>query len=403
MDRHLTSPPVVTVENLYKEFDLPHERHSSLKQAAVNIFRKIEIDHLKVLEDVSFEVHEGEFFGIIGRNGSGKSTMLKILAEIYEPTRGSVQVIGRTAPFVELGVGFNNELTGRDNIFLNGAIFGMTKQELLDRYDSIVAFAELEQFMDQKLKNYSTGMQVRLAFSIAIQADADVIIMDEVLAVGDASFREKCFDVFRRLKADGKTIILVTHDMSNVERFCDRVLVLDRGVTYGVMDARVAALTYNRLNSGLAAEPAEDETSAITVASMQLCSPGGAAPWDHFPVGSALEAVLRLKRPEGPRKDVTCTLVLEREDSLQVARMTTRGTPSLLQADELTVRIPSLPLLPGAYALKVILSDRMDATTDDRVTYAADFVLTSVDHKGQAREGVLALGEVWTGRVLPGD
>jgi len=254
--------------------------------------------------------------------------------------------------------------------------------------------------MDQKLKNYSTGMQVRLAFSIAIQADADVIIMDEVLAVGDASFREKCFEVFRQLKADGKTIILVTHDMSNVERFCDRVLVLDRGVTYGVMDARAAALTYNRLNSGLAAEPTEDEPSATTVASMQLHSPAETSPRDRFAVGGPLEAVLRLKRREGPRTDVTCTLVLEREDGLEVARMSTRGNTSLLRADELTVRIPSLPLLPGAYALKVILSDRLDAITDDRVTYAADFELTAAVRGDEALDGVLSLGEVWQGRII---
>lgn len=376
----MASRPAVSVQHLFKEFLLPHERHSSLKQAAVNVLRRIPVERLRVLEDVSFEVASGEFFGIVGRNGSGKSTLLKILADIYVPTSGRVAVQGRVAPFVELGVGFNPELTGRDNVFLNGAIFGMSRQELIARYDSIVAFAELEQFMDQKLKNYSTGMQVRLAFSIAIQADADVTIMDEVLAVGDAAFQVKCFDSFRQLKAEGRTVILVTHDMGNIERFCDRVLVLERGVTHGVMSPRDAALAYNRLNDLLAlkAAVADDDrlSAAVAVGSVTLlCGPDQRQDGILEP-GQELTARVRLKRTDAPTTPVACTVSLERDDGLLLARVDNRARPDLFFADELLLRIPALPAAPGNYAVKVALSDRLEQAGDERPVYAADLEVT---------------------------
>ncbi|HSX35101.1 MAG TPA: ABC transporter ATP-binding protein [Candidatus Saccharimonadales bacterium] len=180
------------------------------------------------LKDVSFEIKKGEFFGIVGRNGSGKSTMLKILAGIYQPTKGNVQVQGKLVPFIELGVGFNPELTGRENVFLNGALLGFSKKQVDAMYDDIVRFAELERFMDQKLKNYSSGMQVRLAFSLAIRADADILLVDEVLAVGDADFQRKCFDYFRKLKREHKTVVFVSHDMSAVREYCDRAIFIEK-------------------------------------------------------------------------------------------------------------------------------------------------------------------------------
>src|SRR6185312_8467854 len=189
--------------------------------------RATETQH--ALKDISFEVKKGEFFGIVGRNGSGKSTMLKILAGIYQPTKGGVQKSGKLVPFIELGVGFNPELSGRENVFLNGALLGFSRKEIAAMYDEIVAFAELEKFMDQKLKNYSSGMQVRLAFSIAIRAKSDILLIDEVLAVGDASFQQKCFDYFYKLKQDKRTVVFVSHDMGAVERFCDRAVLIDNG------------------------------------------------------------------------------------------------------------------------------------------------------------------------------
>ena len=221
----------ISVKNVKKDFVLPHEKTTSIKSGIVNIFKhkdkSKETQH--ALKDVSFDIKRGEFFGILGRNGSGKSTLLKILAEIYQPTSGSVNVHGKLVPFIELGVGFNPELTGRENVYLNGALLGFSKKEIDDRYDDIVAFAELEEFMDQKLKNYSSGMQVRLAFSVATRAEADILLVDEVLAVGDADFQRKCYDYFKSLKKSGKTVVFVTHDMNAVEEYCDRAILINEG------------------------------------------------------------------------------------------------------------------------------------------------------------------------------
>lgn len=219
---------VIRVSHVSKNFRLPLEKHNSLKSKIVHIFDKtkgFETQH--ALKNVSFEVKKGEFLGIVGRNGSGKSTLLKMLAGIYQPTEGNIRVEGRLVPFIELGVGFNPELTGRENIFLNGALLGFTNKEIARMYDSIVEFAELEKFMDQKLKNYSSGMQVRLAFSMAVRADADILLIDEVLAVGDASFQKKCFDYFRKLKKQKKTVIFVSHNMDAVREFCTRAILIE--------------------------------------------------------------------------------------------------------------------------------------------------------------------------------
>lgn len=220
----------LVVEGVYKDFKLPHEKATTLKSRFTNIlkakkFRSIEKQH--ALRDISFQVKKGEFFGIVGRNGSGKSTLLKILAGIYQPNKGKVVVNGRLVPFIELGVGFNGELTGRENVYLNGALLGFSKAEIDAMYEHIVAFAELEKFMDQKLKNYSSGMQVRLAFSLAIRAEADILLVDEVLAVGDADFQRKCFNYFRQLKKLKKTVVFVSHDMSAVREYCDRAVLIE--------------------------------------------------------------------------------------------------------------------------------------------------------------------------------
>ncbi len=226
-----TSSPatVIKVENLHKSFRLPTERASGLKQAIFNWLKGIKgyTEH-QVLRGVSFDVKKGEFVGIVGRNGSGKSTLLKLLAGIYYPEQGTITVNGTLVPFIELGVGFNPELTGRENVYLNGALLGFSRKEMDGMYDEIVRFAELEPFMDAKLKNYSSGMQVRLAFSIAIRAKGDILILDEVLAVGDAEFQQKCNDYFASLHGE-QTVILVTHSMDNVRRFCDRAILIENG------------------------------------------------------------------------------------------------------------------------------------------------------------------------------
>lgn len=217
----------IRVSDVQKSFKLPHEKNTSLKSLIIHPLKRRTFERQHVLQDISFEIKKGEFFGIVGRNGSGKSTLLKLLAGIYTPNKGSVHVYGKLTPFIELGVGFNPELTGRENVFLNSALLGFNRKETNDMYDEIVEFAELGSFMDQKLKNYSSGMQVRLAFSIAVRANSDIFLIDEVLAVGDANFQKKCMDFFEQIKGK-RTVVFVSHDMKAVERFCDRVLVLEK-------------------------------------------------------------------------------------------------------------------------------------------------------------------------------
>jgi len=219
----------IAVKHIHKDFVLPQHKHSSFKQLAVNMVRENNKTTQHVLDDVSFEVHKGDFFGIVGRNGSGKSTLLKLLAGVYVPTEGEIAVNGGITPFIELGVGFNPELSGRDNVYLNGALLGFGRKQMDKMYDEIVEFAELEPFMDQKLKNYSSGMQVRLAFSVAIRAKSDILLLDEVLAVGDAAFQQKCFNYFEELKREKQTVIFVTHDMGAVKRFCTRAIYVKNG------------------------------------------------------------------------------------------------------------------------------------------------------------------------------
>jgi ABC-type polysaccharide/polyol phosphate transport system ATPase subunit len=235
----------IEARGLTKTFRLPHENRTTFKEHFLHPFRHIDYELNNALVDVSFEVEVGEFFSVIGPNGSGKSTLLKILAGIYRASSGELRVDGKLSAFIELGVGFNPELTARDNVRINATLLGLSKRELAERYDSIVAFAELERFMDQKLKNFSSGMQVRLAYAIAIQVSFDVLLLDEVLAVGDAEFQEKCMETFAEIRAAGKTIIFVSHDLGAVKYFSDRVLYIDRGRAVALGPAEEVVACYH--------------------------------------------------------------------------------------------------------------------------------------------------------------
>lgn len=238
----------ISVKNLHKSFNLPTEQAFGLKQAIFNRLRGIKgYKEQKVLRGLNFEIKKGEFIGIVGRNGSGKSTLLKILAGIYYPEKGEITVNGTLVPFIELGVGFNPELTGRENVYMNGALLGYSNEEMDAMYDDIWKFAELEDFQDQKLKNYSSGMQVRLAFSIAIRAKGDILLLDEVLAVGDAAFQQKCNDYFASLKDSNQTVVLVTHSMENVRKFCNRALLIENGEIIKEGDPNKIADAYLKL------------------------------------------------------------------------------------------------------------------------------------------------------------
>lgn len=241
---------VISVERVSKRFILPHEKKNSLKSVFTGLVHgrgKAAASTQQALQDISFKIKRGEFFGIVGRNGSGKSTLLKIIAGIYQPTEGRVEVSGKLVPFIELGVGFNPELTGRQNVYLNGAILGFSTKEIDDNYEDIVKFAELEEFMDQKLKNYSSGMQVRLAFACATRAKADILLVDEVLAVGDADFQRKCFEYFQELKGSDTTVVFVTHDMNAVREYCDRAVLIEKSKIVFAGTANDAASRYSKM------------------------------------------------------------------------------------------------------------------------------------------------------------
>jgi ABC-2 type transport system ATP-binding protein len=242
---------VVRVDKVFKDFALMSEKSNSIKSSFTQSFHKktkekdVKIFH--ALRDISFDIKQGEFFGIVGRNGSGKSTLLKIIAGIYQPNEGHIKVRGKLVPFIELGVGFNPELTGRENVFLNGALLGFSRKEMAAQYDDIVQFAELERFMDQKLKNYSSGMQVRLAFSLATRSQADILLVDEVLAVGDADFQRKCFDYFRTLKKNKKTVIFVSHDMTAIREYCERAVLIEKSRIIAAGSSDSIASKYSRM------------------------------------------------------------------------------------------------------------------------------------------------------------
>jgi ABC-type polysaccharide/polyol phosphate transport system ATPase subunit len=278
MSTEITSP-AIQVEGLHKSFRIPEQRVDSLKERVVHPFAQREHRELRALDGVSFEIRQGEFFGIVGRNGSGKSTLLKLLASIYRADSGTIRMAGRLAPFIELGVGFNPELTARENIVLNGVMMGLSPRETRQRIEAIIEFAELEEFADLKLKNYSSGMLVRLAFSVMMEADADVLLIDEVLAVGDAAFQQKCSDAFREMKAQGKTIILVTHEMATVEAYCHRAMLISEGRIQSIGDPAEVGRDYLRLNfdgEGTAEEVLHDRNADVRIVGIALLDEQGA-------------------------------------------------------------------------------------------------------------------------------
>jgi ABC-type polysaccharide/polyol phosphate transport system ATPase subunit len=242
--------PAIVVDRVSKTFRVPEERTHTLKERVLHPRRRSRHEAFTALRDVSFAIEQGEFFGIVGRNGSGKSTLLKCLAGIYGVDSGRIWCNGRMSTFIELGVGFNPDLAALDNVVMNGIMLGLSPREARARYQRIIEFAELEEFQELKLKNYSSGMHVRLAFSVSIQVDADILLIDEVLAVGDAAFQQKCFDVFNKMRDEGKTIVFVTHDMGSVNRFCHRALLLERGKPLMLDEPQKVSESYLELNFG---------------------------------------------------------------------------------------------------------------------------------------------------------
>ena len=391
---------IIKVTNLTKVFKLPHERYSTMKQHFVNIFKPKVVEKLKALDGVSFEVKKGEFFGIIGPNGSGKSTLLKILAQIYQPTAGKIEINGTLSPFIELGVGFNPELTARDNVFLNAAILGLSKKDTEERFDEIIKFAELEEFVDQKLKNFSSGMQVRLAFSIAVQAKADILLVDEVLAVGDAAFQQKCFEVFRKLKKEGKTLIFVSHALSTIEEFCDKCIFVFKGKINFYGSPTEAIYAYNKLNTEqekgkLAEASSTNKTKSKPTRIVQVkCLNAEGEEGTIFKVGEDITVSFDFENDQNI-KPLNFGLALYREDGVYCYGINTiidnYDTSNVTKT--IRLKYKNLSLLPGAYYLVAAIFGKSGVEMIDFNSKAAIFRLVG----NQKDQGVFKLNHEWSG------
>lgn len=384
----------IKVEKVSKTFKLPHERAGSIKNLFLHPFRRRTYEKQEVLDSISFEIKKGEFFGIVGRNGSGKSTLLKLLAGIYTPNAGSIQVNGKLTPFIELGVGFNPELTGRENVFLNGALLGFNHKEMQEMYDEIVEFAELEKFMDQKLKNYSSGMQVRLAFSIAIRANTEILVLDEVLAVGDAAFQQKCYDYFAELKEKGKTVILVTHDMSSVERFCTRALLIENGVIKSVGNPSGIAKQYTLDN--LNAEKKSDKTGSedgeannelshqVKSLDIKLLSKQSLSQNDTL----QFEVAYQLKK--GIEVDLGISVIYQNQSVIEHNTNELKLNYALNKRHKLTYSYPLAALNPGRYDVSVAIFEKKEFKLIGFNTDSCSFII-----EGKKRGGLLAKRGEW--------
>jgi lipopolysaccharide transport system ATP-binding protein len=405
--------PVVEVSHLSKRFRLPLDKSTTLKYRVTHWRSTSRYRDLHALRDVSFEIPPGQFLGIAGPNGCGKSTLLKILCGIYKASHGSAVVNGEFSAFLELGVGFNPELTARENIFLGGALLGLTRTQLRDKVDEVLAFAELQDFAEQKLKNFSSGMQVRLAFTVAILARTDLLIMDEVLAVGDASFQEKCFDTFNTYKREGKTIVLVSHDLAALDEYCDRVLLFNHGVVIADGPAKEVTSAYHRMVAEhsmataressaalLQRDPVQREAKAVQVISVALRDEQGQAS-RRFETGGRMTLDIQLLAHENVG-DFVCGMSIRRGDGLLIA-----GTNTLL--DHITVsgerpgsvisiryEIDSLSLLAGGYSVQVSAHDVADSVMYDFSDPAASFHIENSD----GHVGVLEMHGRW--QVDPG-
>jgi ABC-type polysaccharide/polyol phosphate transport system ATPase subunit len=377
----LSDAVAIRVSDLHKSFRIPTQRIDSLKERAVHPFASHEFRELRALDGISFEIRQGEFFGIVGRNGSGKSTLMKLLASIYRADSGKIEIAGRLAPFIELGVGFNHELTARENVVLNGVMMGLTPKEMRRRVDSVIDFAELREFADLKLKNYSSGMLVRLAFAVMMEADADILLIDEVLAVGDAAFQQKCADAFHQMKAEGKTMVLVTHEMAAVESYCHRAMLLDDGHITHIGDPGETGRAYLALN--FAGEPAKrlSGEEAVTTenqgARLLSCRVGRGDDTDATvalgdPIPIEVEIELQHRVP-----GLHVGIVVANADDVSMFELSvpvTSGDSQDLKGDRVFVKASMQnPLAPGRHFLHVAIQSPFGISV--YVAKAASFVI----------------------------
>jgi ABC-2 type transport system ATP-binding protein len=392
----------IRVQKVSKLFKLPHEKNTSIKSMIVNFYRSQKGYELqKAVNNVSLEIKNGEFFGIIGRNGSGKSTLLKLLAGIYVPTSGNLEVNGSLTPFIELGVGFNQELTGRENVYLNGALLGFSRKEMEEMYQDIVEFAELERFMDQKLKNYSSGMQVRLAFSIAIRAKSDILLIDEVLAVGDLAFQEKCYRFFDQIKASNRTVVFISHDSSAVQRFCDRVAIVDSGKLIDVGEPKRMVLKYGAI---IAADQYEAEektskdnehqgTGEVTITKVDVLDKHGKSSSSiNFGEPFSVEASYKINKEIN--EDVVVGIDIIDDQGISILGPNTKESNQKLRLSPTSGTIKAHfdfnPLAPKTYSVTVGIFNKGETFAYDLVEHTKYFKVL-----GQGRHGKIYIEPSW--------
>ena len=417
----------IALEEVSKRYRVPLDRGTTLKYRMVHPRSSGRYRDLFALHDLSLEIPYGSFVGVIGANGCGKSTLLKLLARILRPTSGRVTVNGPVSPFLELGVGFNPELTAKENIYLNGAVLGLTRRQLDGRLDEIIGFAELEDFADQKLKNFSSGMQVRLAFSVAIQADAGILLMDEVLAVGDARFQERCFDVFNRYKRQGRTVVLVTHDLSSVDLYCDTAYLLDHGRLVTSGPASEVCSVYRRMVGERAdadaeaaaghAPPLQGEAAAASAEPAPVAGAPGARRWGsgelrvtevefldrhgvrHQTFTSGEPMTMRIHCLVNTQvEDLICGVIVHRGDGYRLASANTFFSglelrcPAAGEHFSIDLVIDELRLLGGHYQVTVLLAAHPTSRDYDALEQAFDFRVMSPP----PQIGLLSLGHRWS-------
>ena len=396
------SEPAIRVDGVSKRFRLYHERNQSLK-ASVMRGRRARYEEFWALKDVSFEVPVGSTFGLIGENGSGKSTMLKCMARILRPEKGSITLDGKMSALLELGAGFHPELSGRENVFLNGAILGLSKKQLQARFDEIVDFAGIEQFIDSPVKNYSSGMYVRLGFSVAINVDPDVLLIDEVLAVGDADFQRKCSEKIADFRQQGKTIVIVSHSLPSVRALCDEVALLehgqlrDLGSAGRVIDHYLADAFSDRTDQGGHSRWGSGE---VRVEAVELLDARG-EPRDRVRTGD--EITLRFHyRAREPVTDVMIGMALETVEGVAVSGPNTRDAG--LRCDRLVgdghvdLKIPRLMLLGGTYDVTAAVYSADGLHPFDHVPHLFRFDVDTGDPLEE--NGVVSLGGTWEGEAL---
>jgi ABC-type polysaccharide/polyol phosphate transport system ATPase subunit len=404
----VSAAPAIQVEDLHKSFRIPTHRVDSLKERVVRPFAARDYRELKALDGVSFEIGQGEFFGIVGRNGSGKSTLLKLLASIYRVDSGTIRMAGRMAPFIELGVGFNTDLSARENVVLNGVMMGLTPSEARSRLDAVLEFAELEEFVDLKLKNYSSGMLVRLAFSLLLEVDADILLIDEVLAVGDAAFQQKCADAFHEMKAAGKTIVLVTHAMAQVENYCHRAMLIDDGRVAAIGAPDEVGRQYLRRNFERAGEGGGADASgasrdaAVRVLDASLLDPAGEriSSVEH---GEKLRMRLRIEALEDfAALGVSCMIVNSGGISVAQWRAPLGGEPPppIKAGERFEIETTAENLLaPGHYVVHCGINRVLEGGIALDLPSAIDFVV----YGGEEDRGLLTLPQETTTTALGKD